>query len=586
MNNRNTKSLLPYLKLVIGNEFTFFTLILIGLWELYRPLLFVHTTTSIDFPLVVTPLENIYSLSGYFKDFAHKILDIQPIRDLSLMIDVLILRKTGIRTYELHNLIVWFFCVVLVYKLLLQFKVNCYLTRVLTIIYAINPLFVSTIASAANRKHLLSYLFILLATIYTIKWNENKKHSSWPYLIKIPIFYTLSLYSQPITIFWPLWFIFYFTINNIRLPSLTSLTFEETIIKIKSLINEQKVQLKKYACMFFLLSIIAIITAAINSYYYAHAYLTSTAVEKYSEGFDLLGIKFLVLGRAFFQLLLPYRLVLFYNPGSWPNIIGLIILPLFYFLFHKIFGITKTILWGMFFFLPLLTVLYKSTSVFLFDSYLLLSSLGYFVMLLLLLAHFFNHFFHQLATSSHQLTFIIFSILIVIISYKTHNEILLRKDYIKYSTTCYEREPSCQNIYFHAVNLWSKNDHKNALPITYEFINNGCYAYFKGDGAGMEKLFALAVYFDPSLPLNKKVIQLSSIQDRNIYSKILLAALYIDNYEYRMALDIFLELIKDPGLKLIPKNDFAIKKIVSYCQNNVTEHHCQQIFTLIDKKLI
>jgi hypothetical protein len=121
-----------------------------------------------------------------------------------------------------------------------------------------------------------------------------------------------------------------------------------------------------------------------NLWYYSSLYLlASGGISKYSPAEDSgLGVMVLALGRACYNLLLPLAISpVDYFPGAPENFLGLILLPVLIFLFWKLAASRDSVSWGIFALLPLFTVNLRSTRVFLSDTYLLLPSIGLWILI-------------------------------------------------------------------------------------------------------------------------------------------------------------------------------------------------------------
>lgn len=327
---------------------TFITLIL------YRSTISTDLILSYDDNVLLGSLAKIKSLPHYIESIINgNILDIQPIRDLSYFLDFKI--KNFIPGYSFHltNVVIWIAICHLVRKIFSLSSSNYYLIGLLTLIYATSPISANSVAWIAGRKHLLSTLFILCSTYFTIK---NQQKSSTRNIFYITLFYFLSCFSQPINSLWIMWLIYFLYSNK---------------------------KLKKSRYLLITTGTISFISIAVNFYYYKFIYANNvTSMSKFMNYKTLdLGEPLLALGRYFFQCLYPFAaLPTTHYPGSWQNLLGLALLILFIifcfkFLKEKRRSLTSAILYFAF---PLILVTLNMTNIFSSDTYLLNSSIGFY----------------------------------------------------------------------------------------------------------------------------------------------------------------------------------------------------------------
>jgi len=84
---------------------SFFFSLFFALIAAYFPLLFSTENYSPDASIILPYLNSTSSLAGYWNDLINlKTIDFQPIRDLSLGLDLMILKKFGLKTLPVAQL--------------------------------------------------------------------------------------------------------------------------------------------------------------------------------------------------------------------------------------------------------------------------------------------------------------------------------------------------------------------------------------------------------------------------------------------------------------------------------------------------
>jgi hypothetical protein len=133
------------------------------------------------------------------------------------------------------------------------------------------------------------------------------------------------------------------------------------------------------------LFITSISIGLLNIYYYTHHYLIGTGHDKFEKSLEDISFKLLSAGRSFFQPLFSYwPTPASYYPGSYLNILGLILLLLFISLMIK-FKRVQLFIWFVFAFLPIAVTTFHMTNIFGTDSYLLNTGIGLYVILSIVL---------------------------------------------------------------------------------------------------------------------------------------------------------------------------------------------------------
>lgn len=327
-----------------------FGLVVAILVGIYGPLLRADPLLERDDRRLVEPLESVSSLGGYFEALrTGRILDVQPVRDFSFKVDLLIRARTGWSPFHFTNLVLW--CAILLVVQRIAVRALGAEPRVFGLLaaFAVHPVFVNSVAWVAARKHLLSALFILLATLVLLA--AEKRPVSRARLGTLMALYALSLGSQPINLLWPAYGALHLR-NQGRRPW------------------GEPLKLLAFCAP------LALVAAAVNLGYYSGDYLAQTGAAKFVDAEGTGGVALLSLGRYFANLVIPVALATQYYPGSLLNVVGLLGLVLFAAASLKWQPKAFVLEWLAFFALPLAVVTARMTAIFVSDTYLLTPAVG------------------------------------------------------------------------------------------------------------------------------------------------------------------------------------------------------------------
>jgi hypothetical protein len=310
---------------------------------------------------LVTPMTTVHSVNDYLTLWRDNvILDIQPIRDLSYILEARVSDLTGFMNCQLVNLLIWLVVLVIYYQIILIEDFPSSWAKFILAYLAFHPVAVNSIAWASGRKHLLSLLFISSATFYWLRWLKSEHQS---YARATVILFAASCFSQPINVAWFLWAGF--------------TAWQTRKIRPSILVSSRSILIY---C-----AIIGAGTAFINFWYYSSwRYLNISLGKKFiAEEGSLLANRLLIFGRYLVQLSLPIKpSIVPYNPGSSLAILGVVFIPLFLWVLwglrtqHSI--ISK---WLLFLILPLAVVSGPSNQHFGWDPYLLTPLIGWTILL-------------------------------------------------------------------------------------------------------------------------------------------------------------------------------------------------------------
>ncbi len=323
---------------------------------IYLDLLRLDPLLAFDDHLILDPLIELVSLKDYIHAFiAGRIVDIQPIRDFSLLFDLLLKGHISFWSFHLTNVLIWISTVIVFYQIAKETVGESETLLCATILLSAHPVVAISVSWIAARKHLLSVFFIGCATLLTIYCKKrpgplSKLKSIW--VIVIPCLYLLAVFSHPIGIFWPIWAVVFLWEDGRK-----NLSIRQIIYLIASML------LVMIGCI------------KLNYDYYSGRYFMYYAVEKLSSDFDI-SSALLAIGRYTFNIFLPGSVSVKYYPGTVQNFIGLVLLPLVLWATVKKSGLRMTFIWGLMIAFPLLTVIGRQKNVFVSDTYLLIPLIG------------------------------------------------------------------------------------------------------------------------------------------------------------------------------------------------------------------
>ena len=513
----------------------------------YYNLLTVDPITTYDDTLILSGVDKLHSFHDYISRFmTGKVLDIQPVRDLSYIIDYKIKSLISFHSFHLTNLLLWlgicFFFKRILDLVDVKKDEHRWLIWSLVFLYAFSPVFNSSVAWIAGRKHLLSTFFIIWATWYFL--TKKEKPFTRGDTKTLTALYLLSVLSQPINILWPLFV----------------LAYSYTEKKIK----ERRVLLG-------ILAFVAVIFLFSNYYYYGTLYEKISGGDgKYDSNFGP-GLSLLALGRYFYLTLFPFdSLPVSHHQGSWENMIGLVaLIASLLWLYKRRVGAAVIACFVLYFFIPLIPVTYKVTRIFCSDTYLLNASLGLYTAIFLI---FKNTKFKHTSSVLFFYAFILFCF-----NFKYIKNFESTESIFSYA---YSREPTPMSIAVVADNLIKQEKFSDAkLPIEQLEI-------MEPDNRFLSKLKSDAVYLDPQIKEEEKIKALDLIKPKSpiVYLRL---ALLNSNRNHSGAFEANIDKILSDSQAYIHnsylRNEEVLALIRVSCEKNKIEAECKKKFESFGK---
>ena len=343
--------------------FIFFAFLFSILFATHYKLIVHDPKLTYDDWLIIGPLFKVKNLSQYFNMIsAGEILDLQPIRDLSHLVDIGTKSLFPIYSFHFSNLLIWFIILFFLFKVFNNVSTSTQTNLVVLGLFAFSLFTTSSVAWLSARKHLLSFLFILICTEEVTRIEKDINYRIREK--KILFFYLLSILSQPINIFWPLWGFIFLRLKQYKMTN----HFYSVLVAI-----------------FFILGVSA-------NFYYFHSFLPLVGKYKFvsQSFFETVSQSFLALGRYFYLILFPVSaLPTPHSKIALENLVGLFLICIFlvvlYFYSKRIPRERASFyVYLSYFFIHLIPVLYNS-SIFASDTYLLNASVGVYILFILLI---------------------------------------------------------------------------------------------------------------------------------------------------------------------------------------------------------
>ncbi|HEY8279161.1 MAG TPA: hypothetical protein VIH99_06045 [Bdellovibrionota bacterium] len=528
------------------NSLRYFWLLLAGLLlAIYHPLLRFDPVLGRDDVLLLRPLTMVGSLGDFLRYLVSPYNpDFQPVRDLSFLFDILFVRLTGFGIFHLHNLVLWFLSSFLFFRLVKDFFGDELEAKAFTLLFALHPVYVMSVGWISARKHLLALVFLLLALRLLQLLLETKGKKRFVYSVFLSLAYAASVLSQPIYALFPLWVALLFAL--------------------------ERKALKGNLLLLALLALLMVALLWLNRWHYTLYYstagddplkLAALSFTSFSAPADFL----LALGRYFYNLLAPVRLALLYSKGSFENVLGLLLLPIFMAWSVLALGRSRALLAWSFFLLMLLIVLTKIRTIFVSDTYVLGASLAFWFLAISLYRKYSKRLKRPLGLG-------VFSVLLVFFLFRSGVEARAWRTDEQLWRNAYEKEPDCTSSMNHAFALFKQDSFAEALPVMQFHLAKGCRAEVTA------QLFYLTLFYDPRPSLEKKIEMLEKNGGPSAVRPLILAALYLQKGQAGKAEALIGGLVKnDPvfwkalhRIEILP----LTRTLQEYCARHLKFAYC------------
>ena len=455
------------------NRLSPYLLILMALFLAYLPAWSSQTPMDPDAFIILPTLLWIKSVGEYLDRLIElTTVDVQPVRDLSLYVDLIAMKYFGLKTFVFHNLILWFAGFFLLKKLVEFEFPTLKRIEILLILscFTLYPLFANILSWGMARKHILSFLFCILATFEWLKLVEKNEYSRKKYFL-ISIYYLISILAQPINLLWPFW----------------------------AIAQTNKGAFKSHFKILIPSFISFLLVAAANYAYYTSSPLYKNNYDpKHDELFSIADA--LLAGSHYVsKLFLPYYSSFHSTLGDYTVVSGFIISTIIITMYSFLFkgsGFARK--WGLFAIMPMFIILQKPS--YLYDTYLMIPSISALL--------FFIHI-KEKSPKLHYKNFL-YGGLILTWSIISFNESKLWSDKVSLYQVSFKRTPSCWS----AAKLLLSNFERNSLVGTDEakdYLYSHDCGRFQMGGKPLQVLKVWLLYYDESLPREMRLSRLDRI---------------------------------------------------------------------------
>jgi hypothetical protein len=294
---------MPQIKLIKEN-------VIIIIVFLFSMLAFItpynSTPIMVDKAIIIDPLMDISSPTEYFNQLVSgKLYDVQPIRDLSHLVDIWLSEFTKNEQIPLiQNILILALTCFFLFKILnVFFDKN--ISTFLTLIFLSHPATFNIYVEFTARKHILSFFFFLVSFHYFNKEAKREKGL----LFKSYFFFAISILSHPINSF--------------------AFIIFSLLLKLKYQNTSKQILKKSFPYFLVFLSLVSI-----NLYYYNVIHITKSNVPNVQYAFDL---SLLIYGMAlhFKSYFFPVYFSRFYEFFDLSTFITIIVTPIVFLAGYK-----------------------------------------------------------------------------------------------------------------------------------------------------------------------------------------------------------------------------------------------------------
>lgn len=459
---------------LVGKNYYRLSILALLIFASYFQPLIAPTTVSPDANLIIQTFND-----QYFKNLISlQAVDFQPVRDLSLAIDWFIFNKFQLNTFIWQNALIWFAICLSVFSLLRSIFPKHPTERLFfyTCLFAVYPLFTYSVSWSIARKHLLSMLFIFLATRELFQITK-------PSPLKINIYFLFAMLSQPIGILWPFWAMYF-------------------------VFAYHRQHLKNYFSTFVGLIISFLTVASINYAYYQKSTVFSSVYQSKTADAFSLADKILAIGHYAYQMFVPYQLAFYYDLGHWSVFVGMLLIGALYLIWRSKKLPSKDLLtWSMFALFPLLVVL--NTPHTKFDTYLLLPSLALLVMLIHLDKNFLSLKW-------------LFPLLLIWTSI-SHIESSAWSNQEKFWQQNFERRPTCIGAIIYSKLVYRLEKYPPPTVMAFMQDNECLLNKTANEQSQFIVMQADALFYNPGIPVEKRLELLDQFSQMHWYAKLVKA---------------------------------------------------------------
>ena len=510
-------------------------LLLLICFIVYYPVITNNQFFCIDDHLLITRFETIKTLKDLY---GSRMIDLQPVRDIINFFQYRIWKENDLFTFGFINVLIWFFANLYLYKILVFLKIDKTLSFLISVLFLTSPVFVIAVAWYSALKHLLSFLFTMMAVYFFIT-NKN--------LILTGSCYFLSLLSHPINVFWFIWAYFY----------------------NKSDQNISKENKKNKFNLIYFLVIIGMLLILFNIYYYYYYGVNENKAPTLPVyGWHAIVEILMSFGRYFYNFVFPFDLAIYYKVISIDNFVGLFFFILFgYWNIVNYKSLKKYWPWLVLGFFSLSTVTLHKLKIFVSNTYSLTFYASLVIFLLLAL--------NDSKFKNQKKTYLIPILLIFIFSINSNIESSNWSDSVKVLKASYENEQEMNIGASYVANSISKLNKNGNDKITEEMLLEyvdiilelkkqikDSSVYEQNSFFGAWQSFSGLVLRAKNIKIENKLEILKVIEDKNIiYSNISMMVSYMQLNNFENGEKYLNLILKQLKVIKIPNSPDVLRKI-------------------------
>lgn len=497
---------------------------------------FLNKPYALDREIIIKPLQSVSSPSEYLAKLNEgKILDVQPIRDISHLIDIFIEKSFGFSWIgELHNLFLLLLTCIFLFEIFKKyFEEKIAVLGVF--IFCNHPTIFNIFIEETSRKHILAVLFTLISFYF---FKSDRLANNIKYRLISYISFLLSLLSCPITILFPIF-----------------------------IVPKKKEKLRESIPKILPFFIISLSLGIINIYYYKYTFKDLFGFERAKEILGMSDLS-LILSMYFRQYFFPFIYSIYYIIYSKINLCFLILSPfIIWFSFKKEKKASFQAYFGIF--LVMFTLYGTGTNIIMLNTYNLIPTILFTFLVISILKE------------RKRILQILLFCLFFISTYQSYNRPYKKIDFFN---SIAENEPNCrliQALLFYAIEDGNLNDIQKWYP---KWVNYKCLVAKKGEEyyTPLVATFVILLSTDYTMEQKKEMFNKKFKSKNDI--KVLEAYLELENSNFEKFDEIIMELdIEKNNSMFLAKTLIIYKKFTAYCKNKRGNQSCQKLKEYIDK---
>ena len=510
----------------------------IGILIIFWNVLTAKQTVSPDAYLILPHLESFTSFSEYLKSLINlKSIDVQPVRDLSLWIDLWFFQRTGLNSF------IWTNALLFITTIFIWMKIQ---TREIGIkglqeilfgaLLVCYPVYAHVVSYSMARKHLLSFFFISLATYLFIKVIQ-RKHIATKDIFLISLFYFLSIFSQPISLLFPAWALLYLKLERLKID-------------------------RNFLKFFLILLLIFICGFAVNYIYYENSLVMKNVFGSKTDGAFNIEDRIYSLFTYFYNAFYPFNISFYASTQIKRPFFGL----LFFTIFSLVYIVTtknkkRYLQWISYALLPLLII--TTSPYHIYYTYLTIPLVALLLLLFELFSNLTAKFPRWIGNTS-------LAILLLLLAIFSHFEATRWANEREWGEMNIFRDPNCNSVTRYSRDLLSKGELPSQNIMDF-LVSNQCHNYSTSYNQIELIVFQSQIlFYNDAIPMQQRINTLKSHGKINFYPLLILASIYIKqdkSIEANQMIDETMSFLGDVSLGTMYDKIFD-DYLIPYCIKN------------------